>query len=37
MLLKSPEIFTFAGALRKRLFKEKENYPQASMDENVEV
>jgi len=36
MLLKSPEMFTFAGALRKRLFKEKANYPQASMDENVE-
>lgn len=36
MLLKSPEMFTFVSALRKRLFREKENYPQASMDENIE-
>jgi putative peptidoglycan lipid II flippase len=37
ILLKSQEIFTFADALKKRLFREKANYPQASMDENVEV
>jgi putative peptidoglycan lipid II flippase len=37
MLLKSQEMFTFVNALRRRLFREKQNYPQASMDENVEV
>jgi hypothetical protein len=36
ILLKSQEIFTFADALKKRLFKERANYPQASMDENIE-
>ncbi|MDD5341570.1 MAG: murein biosynthesis integral membrane protein MurJ [Patescibacteria group bacterium] len=36
LLLRSQEMFTFANALRKRLFKEKKNYPQVSMDENIE-
>jgi len=37
LALKSQEMITFINALKRRIFKEKENYPKESIDENVEV
>ncbi|MCX6740286.1 MAG: murein biosynthesis integral membrane protein MurJ [Candidatus Parcubacteria bacterium] len=37
LALKSQEMITFVNSLKKRMFREKENYPKESMDENVEV
>ena len=37
LALKSQEMITFANALKRRIFKEKEFYPQESMDESVEI
>ena len=37
LALKSQEMITFANALKRRIFKQKEFYPQESMDESVDV
>ena len=37
LALKSQEMITFVNSLRRRMFKEKANYPKESIDENVEV
>lgn len=36
-LVRSQEMFTFLDSVKKRVFKQKENYPQTGIDENVEV
>jgi putative peptidoglycan lipid II flippase len=37
LTLKSPEMHTFVNSLKRRLFKNKENYPKMGIDENIEV
>jgi len=37
LALKSPEMNTFINSLKRRLFKDKENYPEMGIDENIEV
>ena len=36
LVLKSQEMITFVNSMKKRIFKEKENYPKMGIDENVE-
>ncbi len=36
-LLKSQEMFTFLDSIKKRVFKQKENYPKMGIDEDVNV
>lgn len=37
LALKSQEMITFINSMKRRIFKEKGNYPQESIDENVEI
>jgi len=37
LALRSQEMNTFVNSIRRRLFKEKINYPKESIDENIEV
>jgi len=37
LALRSQEMFTLVNSIRRRLFKEKINYPEESIDENVEI
>jgi len=37
LALRSQEMSTFVNSIRRRLFKEKVNYPEESIDENVEI
>jgi putative peptidoglycan lipid II flippase len=37
LVLKSQEMITFVNSMKKRMFKEKENYPKENIDENLEV
>ena len=37
LALRSQEMHTFVNSIKRRLFKEKTNYPKESIDENVEI
>lgn len=37
LALRSPEMHTFMNSMKRRLFKNKDNYPQMGIDEDVQV
>ncbi len=37
LALRSQEMYTFINSVKRRLFKEKANYPKMGIDENVEI
>ncbi len=37
LALRSQEMYTFINAIKRKLFKEKANYPKTGIDENVEM